>query len=54
VIFSLGLSQVYQHRSQALEALKEAITPEVTAIPTENDPQGHGKLLGEAQSVYRQ
>jgi hypothetical protein len=37
-------AQVYQHRPQTLEGLKEAITQEVVA----------GKVPGEAQSVHRQ
>jgi hypothetical protein len=37
-----------------MESLKEGITQEVAAIPPEITPQGHGKVPGEAQSMYQQ
>jgi hypothetical protein len=43
-------AQVYQHRPQTLEGLKEAITQEC-CHSARNDPQVHGKVPGEAQSV---
>jgi hypothetical protein len=53
VLWGCLKAQVYQPRPQILEGLKEAITQEVAAIAPEMTPQGHGKVPGEAQSVYR-
>jgi hypothetical protein len=47
-------AQVYEHCPQTLEGLKEAITQEVVCHSARNNPQGHGKVPGEAQSAYRQ